>query len=279
MRARSVIACALALVLIGACTVLPTAAERVQSADALAAAQGWQRLSLVAGTFVVVAYVPERISPDETLAVYVEGDGLAWLTPALPSSDPTPSDPLALRLALAQPEGNAAYLARPCQYIDAQATGCPPRYWTGQRFAPELIAAAGLAVDALKQRFAAHRLTLVGYSGGGAVAALLAARRRDVERLVTVAGNLDHRSWTAHHRLSPLHGSLNAIDERAGLSALLQTHFVGGRDRVVPPALASAWGPELLGPQAHNLRILQDYDHRCCWAEKWAELWQRVRRQ
>jgi len=39
----------------------------------------------------------------------------AWLAVPRPSQDPTPVDPLALRLALVQPTGNAAYLARPCQ--------------------------------------------------------------------------------------------------------------------------------------------------------------------
>ncbi|GAB2181920.1 hypothetical protein DLREEDagrD3_21430 [Denitratisoma sp. agr-D3] len=48
----------------------------------------------------------------------------------------------------------------------------------------------------------ARRLTLVGYSGGAA--ALLAARCSDVVRLVTIAGNLDHRAWTRYHHITTL---------------------------------------------------------------------------
>jgi hypothetical protein len=50
---------------------------------------------------------------------YQSGDGLAWLSSDVPSSDPTPLDPLALRLALAKPARNAAYLARPCGVLRA----------------------------------------------------------------------------------------------------------------------------------------------------------------
>lgn len=37
------------------------------------------------------------------LFVYIEGDGLAYLDARTPSTDPTPADPLALRLAAADP--------------------------------------------------------------------------------------------------------------------------------------------------------------------------------
>jgi hypothetical protein len=66
-----------------------------------------------------------------------------------------------------------------------------------------VISASNQAVDALKQRYGAQEIVLVGYSGGGAVAALVAARRTDVVRLVTVAGNLDHLAWTHLHSVPP----------------------------------------------------------------------------
>ena len=256
-----------------ACTSIPTAVERRQSADTLAAGRDWRSIRIPSERFELVAYVPRRMAPAERLTVYIEGDGLAWVNASTPSSDPTPRDPLGLRLALAHPDGNAAYLGRPCQYLDTQVSACAQAYWTESRFAPEVIEAMSDGLSQLKARFAAKRLTLVGYSGGAAVAALLAARRGDVERLVTVAGNLDHRAWTMHHHVAPLSGSLNAHDASGQLSVVPQTHFVGGRDRVIPPVLAFAWGEGLLGPENRNLRLLPDFDHQCCWAKQWRELW------
>lgn len=257
---------------LAACATLTTPQERQAHADALASVRGWQASRIAAGRFDLVAYLPQRIEPADTLTLYFEGDGFAWLDGATPSADPTPRDPLALRLALAHPAGNAAYLARPCQYVDAQASGCPQRYWTGSRFAPEVIDATGRALDVLKARFGATQLVLVGYSGGGAVAALLAARRDDVVRLVTVAGNLDHRAWTAHHRVHSLEASLNAADVAERLADLPQTHFIGGRDRVITPELARHWPKPLAGIGNTNLRIIPDFDHSCCWVQRWPEL-------
>jgi hypothetical protein len=256
------------------CATIPLPGERRSHADQLAAKHSWNSKVIQAGKFDLVAYVPETLTKDEVLTVYIEGDGFAWLTGSTPSADPTPRDPLALRLALAHPAGNAAYLARPCQYVDAAQTGCAQRYWTEARFAPEVVEAMNIAADALKARFGAQRLTLVGYSGGANIAALLAARRQDVVRLVTVAGNIDHAAWTHHHRVQPLQGSLNAADQGHSIRNLPQTHFVGGRDRVIPVELARNWGESFLGDRQRNLRILPDYDHQCCWAENWGKLFQ-----
>lgn len=228
-----------------------------------------------AGAFSLAAWTPQAANGDEELTVYIEGDGLAWLTRDVASPDPTPVSPLGLELALAQPSGNAAYLARPCQYLgDSAVRQCAPRYWQQDRFAPEVVAAMGQGLDALKARAKASRLTLVGYSGGAAIAALLAARRPDVVRLVTVAGNLDHRAWTEAQRVSPLTGSLNPADERMRLAHLPQWHFVGGKDTIVPPDLVRNFAAEL---PAARVRLMPDYDHRCCWAENWSRLWREMR--
>lgn len=261
----------LVLVLTG-CATTPSPSERIALADALSAAQGWQALTIPAGEFELVAQVPLSAPATDVLTVYIEGDGHAWSNRRTPSTDPTPRHPLALQLALAHPHGQAAYLARPCQFVDAVQTACPPRYWTAARFAEAVIEASDQAVDRLLQRAGAEQLVLVGYSGGGAVAALLAARRDDVVALVTVAGNLDHRAWTAHHRLLPLTGSLNAADVAGQLADLPQTHFLGQRDRVIPPTLASRWPQAFTGAGNRQLVVVPEFDHACCWVEQWPSL-------
>lgn len=261
------------VLLFGACANPPTADERCRNVDALASRQGWHAMRLTTAPFELTAYLPSATGPVEHLTIYIEGDGLGWIAPDIPSTDPTPIHPVALELALAHPDGKAAYLARPCQYGKAAGAGCAQRYWTTHRFAPEVIASSGAAIDALKHHFGARRLTLVGYSGGGAVAALVAARRSDVDALVTIAGNLDHRAWTELHLLPPLAGSLNPADEADALRDIRQWHFIGGRDTNVPPGLAAGYAARFPASRQPRVYIEADFDHRCCWRDNWARLW------
>lgn len=194
----------------------------------------------------------------------------AWISGETPSPDPTPTDPLALKLALAQPDGQAVYLARPCQFTGAET--CPQKYWTEARFASEVVSAMNLALDQLKTRFSAKEIQLVGYSGGGGIAALLAARRNDVSRLITVAGNLDHTAWTRLHRISPMTGSLNPADEAYRLRHIPQVHLVGGKDRNIPAEIARSFTRrgEI---NSSAVRIFDEHDHHCCWLEDWPRIY------
>jgi len=264
---------------LSACISIPSPTERRTAAETLASRQSWQSMRIATGRFDLVAYVPDHPLSSDQLTVYIEGDGLSWITGTQPSTDPTPRNPLALRLALAQPEGNAAYLARPCQYVDAEAAACSSHYWTDLRFAPEVIEASDRAIDTLKQKFGARLLTLVGYSGGAAVATLIAARRHDVTKLVTVAGNLDHRAWTAYHHIPPLTGSLNPADARESVQHVRQWHFVGGKDNVIPPRLAESFTKQFPPDTPQTVHIEPTYDHHCCWAENWPLLWRKTQKE
>lgn len=268
--------------LLAACSAIPSAQERRNHADALAAAKGWRPSTIATASFDIQAYGPDPVAPrglpgERTLVIYIEGDGFAWVTPSQVSDDPTPRDPVALRMALAQPGGVAAYLARPCQYtMSAQARGrsCQSRYWADERFAETVVQAESQAVDELKRRHGATRLMLVGYSGGGAVAALLAARRVDVTALVTVAGNLDHEAWTRLHHVRPLKGSLNPVDEARMLGRIPQWHLSGGEDKVVPAEVLASYLQHLQGPAKATTIVVPPADHACCWAAQWPALWE-----
>lgn len=253
---------------LSACTTIAAPEQRRGTAESLAAARGWHLEPLPAGALPLAAILPAAPARSDKLTIYIEGDGLAWIGSSRISPDPTPVDPLALRLALAHPGGAAAYLGRPCQYVvDSR---CNAVYWTGRRFAPEVVSATGQAVDLLKTRFGATRLTLVGYSGGAAVAMLVAARRTDVTRVVTVAGNLDHKAWTSYHRVDPLTGSLNPADDAVQVA---QWHFVGQGDTVIPPRLVQAYAERFEGAARPMVQVVPGFDHHCCWAAAWPRLW------
>jgi dienelactone hydrolase len=262
------------LILMTGCAALPSRQDRQKLADELAAPKGWHASVIATDSFDIQSYGPK--ASRDTLTVYIEGDGFAWVTASTPSDDPTPRDPVALRMALAQPHGTAAYLARPCQYTlagSATARPCPQRYWTTARFAEPVVQAESQALDELKRRHGASRLVLVGYSGGGAVAALLAARRADVVALITVAGNLDHLAWTSLHGIRPLEASLNPIDQAGRLARLRQWHLVGEQDRVVPADLVRAFVARQDSDAQATVIVEPGFGHACCWAQQWPRLW------
>ncbi|WP_232318651.1 hypothetical protein [Sphingomonas sp. TDK1] len=205
----------------------------------------------------------------DVLTVYFEGDGFAYAARGRRAMDPTPIDPVALRLALQHPgSGPVAWLARPCQY-GSRARNCHSDYWSVARYAPEVIDGTAAALDRLKADAGASRLILVGYSGGGALAALLAERRGDVVGLVTVAANLDLDAWTAAHRLTPLSRSVDPATDAARLSRLPQVHFVGAEDRNVGPAIARAFAGKMAAGAPVAIVTVAGQDHGCCWAGQW----------
>lgn len=267
------------LLILAGCVSIPAPHQRQDAAAAMATSQGWQSIRIPAGRFQLMAYHRPWSAAPARLTIYIEGDGLAWITATTPSADPTPVNPLGLRLALAQPRGQVAYLARPCQYSAPLPGDCQRTYWTDRRFSEEVIDATDQAVSQLAAQAQADRLTLVGYSGGGAVAALVAARRKDVDRLVTVAGNLDTAQWTAANGLSPLTGSLNPADaaERLQqLQALRQWHFSGDQDEVVATATARSYAARFGSTAAPMVDVIHGYRHQCCWADNWPTLLARI---
>ncbi len=247
--------------------------KRVDVAQSLAAVAQWDSLRLEVPHFEFMAFVPMNIRRGDDLTIYIEGDGLAWLTPTLPSMNPTPINPVGLKLALAHPVGQAAYLGRPCQYLRPNALGCDLRYWTEERFSPEVVSAMSAAVDRIKSRFSAHDITLVGYSGGGAIAVLLAAKRNDVRRIVTIAGNLDTQHWIQWHELGELTGSINPADLATRVSHIPQWHFVGGKDANITPEMVRGFASRLPALSPVKVLIKESFNHSCCWAESWRELW------
>ena len=257
---------------ISGCSIYSLEARR-QYSDNLAITQNWQRITIPTLSFDITAYVPKRFTLKDTLTIYIEGDGLAWISRNQRSSDPTPQNPIALKLALKHPTGNAAYLARPCQYIRNENKGiCTKKYWSSHRFSDEVISSSNQAVSALKSQFHAKDIVLVGYSGGGAVAALIAARRHDISLLVTVAGNLDHKTWTKQFNISPLNGSLNPADEWEALKDTPQIHFVGSKDNTMPATIGYAFQQHFPKEKQPNIQIIDGFDHHCCWVENWSSL-------
>ncbi len=243
------------------------------AAAGLASAHGFSRADYDAGPFRLRGYRRFDRPGADTLTVYIESDGRAWLDRWTLSADPTPSHPDILALAVADPSPNRLYLARPCQYLDKAAlAACTPSYWSSARFAPEVIAGYEAAIDRAKSDAGAAHVNLFGFSGGGAVAALVAARRNDVALLVSIAGTLDTVRWTHDAGISPLSRSLNPADEATRLQSIRQVIFVGDDDEVMPPSVAQSYLARMTDPSRARLVRVPGFGHNCCWVRRWPDL-------
>lgn len=115
------------------------------------------------------------------------------------------------------------------------------------------------------------RLTLVGYSGGGVLAVLLAKHRSDVGPADYHRCPLDTSRWVKHHGVSPLMGSLNPFDSISAVSSVHEFHFHGGRDQTVPPEVMKWYIRRSIREGIHFFTVTE-YDHKCCWVRDWPEL-------
>lgn len=242
----------------------------------LSAPAGYTRETLESGGFRLAALRRGSPAPGTLLTIYIEGDGHAFRHRNRPAADPTPKRAPGLELALQDPGANVMYLARPCQFQTRPLPpNCTPALWTTARYSEAVVAAMNSAIHQAAQGF--DRVALVGYSGGGTVAALIAARRSDVAWLVTVAANLDHVRWTARHGVTPLAGSLNAADVARAVQHLPQVHFVGGRDDIVPVEIVNSFMAPMDETSRVSVRIEPGFDHECCWVEAWPRLLEEAR--
>ncbi|MDL2286673.1 hypothetical protein LJC24_04505 [Desulfococcaceae bacterium OttesenSCG-928-F15] len=202
----------------------------------------------------------------EDLVVYLEGDGRAFVG-GHPTLDPSPGKAQAYELALLDPAPTVLYLARIGQF-QPEFTGKDfQEYWTVKRLAPEALASANQAIDLVLSRTGAKRLHLIGYSGGGGLAVLLAQNRSDVASLVTVAGLLDIEWWVKEEGYLPLVGSMNPADNVEKICDLPQIHFYGEKDRIIVPAMSRHF--ERLASFSDFRRIAVPTNH---WKE-WTSLW------
>jgi pimeloyl-ACP methyl ester carboxylesterase len=215
------------------------------------------RAELVTGTsFRHLVLSPDRAA-GRTLHVYLDGDGVPWLG-GYPAVDPTPRNPLVLDLLALDP-GSALYLGRPCYHGLSGELPCSPTLWTSARYSEAVVASMAAAARRVLAARGAERVVWLGYSGGGALAVLLAARLPETAAVITVAANLDVDAWTDQQRSSRLVGSLNPARQPPLPTRVYQRHYAGARDRTVPMGMAR--GAELV--------VMPEYDHRCCWTSLW----------
>jgi len=244
------------MTLLGACM---TPAEKF---DQTAASLGLQREEVLGKGFQHILYWRKGGSHQE-LHVYLDGDGTPMVAER-PAEDPTPRNPLMLRLLTLDP-GPAVYVGRPCYQGLAATAGCSSDLWSTARYSEGVVSSLAAAIRGIMTARGYDRVSFFGHSGGGTLAMLLADRFPETRTLVTIAANLDIDAWADHHDIPRLTASLNPARRPPIQESVAQFHYVGSRDRIVPPTLIKA------AVQGANARfiLIDGYDHLCCWTERW----------
>lgn len=235
--------------------------------DAAARERGLERHDVVGTTFHHAVFQPPAAKAGRILHVYIEGDGTPLIGGRSPTVDPTPRRPLMPAL-MARDPAPKLLLGRPCYHGLAAMPPCRPTYWTEGRFAETVVSSMTVAIRKLARQGGHKDVVLIGHSGGGVLALLIAQRLRETRAIVAVATVADIDLWTHHHGLAPLSASLNpnASIRPGGVPELF---LAGSEDRVTPPELIRRAAGRR--PQA-RLRVYAGFDHACCWARVWPEV-------
>jgi hypothetical protein len=204
---------------------------------------------------------------NQQLYVYIEGDGLAWKSKYVISNDPTPTYSVSLELLKAAQQSCAIYVARPCQYTKQ---ACDKKEYTSHRYSYTIIQSYNTLLNELKKQFGFSSLVLVGHSGGGVIAALLASKREDIDFFITIASNLDTQFWTNHHNISSLMGSLNPADFTYLLESTPQYHLIGKYDSNVPFEVFKSYESRFKNKQNIHYR-LYNTNHTHDWEKYYLE--------
>jgi pimeloyl-ACP methyl ester carboxylesterase len=259
MNVRVALNAVFATLLLGGCT---SAGQRL---DQRAREAGLEIVHLAAGEFPSIVYLKRSAAghhANEPLTIFIESDGVPWLG-RTPSDDPTTRQPVALEMLMRSP-APAAYVTRPC-YNSRRSDKCNVELWTGARYSSEVVESLVATVREAQHRVGAERVALIGYSGGGSLAVLIAERLENVVSVVTVAANLDTDAWTDHHHYLRLSQSLNpALSNKP--HPWPELHLRGANDLVVPLATTERYFARY--PQAQQ-RTVEGFDHVCCWVRDW----------
>lgn len=230
------------------------------------------------------------LNNSNAIHIYIEGDGTPWVKRFLVARDPTPRYPLALAL-MKRDSQLSFYLGRPCYYQESdsqknaysqtdfyktlgQSTNsspCNSHYWTDARYSADVVELMQNAIQEKIKQLPNDKQTrpiiLIGHSGGGTLAMLIAQQLHRVSGVITIAANMDIDAWTSHKNYSSLDKSIN-IAKTSSMRKIPQVHFFGSRDEIVPAKINQPFLQKI----GKSPTVIEGFDHNCCWLDQWPTL-------
>ncbi|WP_341789773.1 alpha/beta hydrolase [Rickettsia endosymbiont of Polydrusus tereticollis] len=255
-------------ILLFACT--PDVATRTKNAAVLATQNNFQPKYVKGGDFVLTTY--QRIT-DKNLpyVFYIESDGHVSEKYDVTSDNPTPLTTLLLQLAIMDNRPNVVYIARPCQYtpLELNPKCSSDNYWVEKRMGREVVDSINNVINNITN---GQKFSLVGFSGGGGIAVMVAVENKNVKDIITIAGNLDTATFdNTHNGRGFLSRSLNPIGYAKQVNNIPQLHFSGAADKRVPPIIAQRY-VEASNSSCVKQRIIPNATHVKGWEKIWSSL-------
>jgi alpha/beta hydrolase fold len=254
--------------LITSCTTNQSTKHRVM--EVAAHDYGFTEKLVKGGPFWITTF--QKIhSPSSPFVFYIEGDGEAFgCSGKCISSDPTPKEIMLLKLASIDHRQNIVYVARPCQYTPMeQNPACNRTYWTDKRMSEDSVNSIN---DVILNIAGNQKIDLIGFSGGGGIAVLVAARNKQVRSILTLAGNLNHQAFQKFHKFRPMIGSLNPIDFAMKINTIPQLHISGGHDKIVPAFIADDYIKASGNSKCVKREVFSEPTHIKKWDKYWKDI-------
>lgn len=263
------------LLLLPSLTACSSLEKDLQVANSIAVSGQLKPVNYLTKTFTIKSWQTQLIS-HKPLTIYIEGDGMAWLSRNQISPDPTPNEPIALSLATIEaqqyPESNVIYLARPCQYTTREENPlCHSKYWGKARYSREVLNSYQEILNQLSTQHKPSNIHLVGYSGGAAIALWLATQRSDIHSVMTIAGNVNPTAFSRLHNVDELTESEDLSTLLKKMPSIVHHHFIGAQDKVVPTVIAESMIyllPEK-SKKCARISIVEGADHTTGWTTYW----------
>lgn len=246
---------------------MPGCSSPVVIAERYALAHNYTRLTVTGQAYTHVIYQKEQNS-GKRWHIYIEGDGQPWIAQRFVAPDPTPKQPLMLRL-MSQDPLSSIYLGRPCYHGMVSESNCNPWLWTHGRYSKQVVDSMVSALNKLIHSHQIKQITLIGHSGGGTLALLMAEQIIEADTVITIAGNLDVRAWTEKHAYTILRGSLNPAERGPLAEHIREYHFIGDKDRNIPQKATLQYVNKRVSA---CLTVMPDCAHLDCWEKNWAQI-------